>query len=237
MVTARGVQALCGAANRLRASPWVRAGLLTVVLVFCGYGLAVDWPQVHPAVRRLHWYSRSGWALAIAPLILIGLCPPVLGRLLDSALTLVRWQPLERRPSVRGVARALGWTALGWLLWGLQAWVLVRDITGRGAHVLLLAFGAYAIAWSAGILIVVFPGGIGPRELALVAALAPVMPRGAALVIALISRVVMTTSDLIWGAVGLAIGRWAHRPGTKPGSTDPLRSPQGQAAEPTGSLS
>ena len=341
MVTARGVQALCGAANRLRASPWVRAGLLTVVLVFCGYGLAVDWPQVHPAVGRLHWYSISGaalaavagagcmmlawrevladlgtrlaapaacrimfvaqlakyvpgavwvfaaqvelghdyhvprrrgatavvialalvlgvglltaavalplasagaarqywWALAIAPLILIGLCPPVLGRLLDRAFTLVRWQPLERRPSVRGVARALGWTALGWLLWGLQAWVLVRDITGRGAHVLLLAFGAYAIAWSAGILIVVFPGGIGPRELALVAALAPVMPRGAALVIALISRVVMTTSDLIWGAVGLAIGRWAHRPGTKPGSTDPLRSPQGQAAEPTGSLS
>src|SRR6266700_1998184 len=300
MVTARGVQALCGAANRLRASPWVRAGLLTVVLVFCGYGLAVNWPQVHPAVGRLHWYSISGAALAAvagagcmmlawrevladlgtrlaapaacrimfvaqlakyvpgavwvfaaqvelghdyhvprrrgATAVVIAL-PPVLGRLLDRAFTLVRWQPLERRPSVRGVARALGWTALGWLLWGLQAWVLVRDITGRGAHVLLLAFGAYAIAWSAGILIVVFPGGIGPRELALVAALAPVMPRGAALVIALISRVVMTTSDLIWGAVGLAIGRWAHRPGTKPGSTDPLRSPQGQAAEPTGSLS
>src|SRR5229473_1807116 len=162
MVTARGVRALCGVLNRLRASPWVRAGLLTVVLVFCGYGLAVDWPQVHPALGRLHWYSISGaalaavagagcmmlawrevladlgtrlaapaacrimfvaqlakyvpgavwafaaqqywWALAIAPLILIGLCPPVLGRLLDRALTLVRWQPLERRPSVRGVA-------------------------------------------------------------------------------------------------------------------------------------
>jgi glycosyltransferase 2 family protein len=341
MVIARGVGTLCGVLNRLRASPWVRVGLLTAVLVFCGYGLAVDWPQVRPALGRLHWYSISGaalaavagagcmmlawrevladlgtplavpaafrimfvaqlakyvpgavwafaaqvelghdyrvprrrgatavvialalvlgvgllmaavalsvasagaarqywWALAITPLILIGLCPPVLGRLLDRALMLVRWPPLERRPSARGVARALAWTALGWLLWGLQAWVLVRDITGRGAHVLVLAIGAYAIAWSAGILIVVFPGGIGPREVALVAALAPVMPRGAALVIALISRVVMTASDLIWGAVGLAIGRWAYRPSTEPEGTEPLRPPPGQAAEPTGSLS
>lgn len=324
MVTARGAGRLGGVINRLRASAWVRAGLLAVVLVFCGYDLAVDWPQVHPALGQLHWYSISGaataavagagcmmlawrdvltdlgtrlpapaairimfvaqlakylpgavwafaaqvelghdyrvprrrgataviialalvlgvglltaavalplasagaarqywWALAITPLILIGLYPPVLGRLLDHALTLVRWQPLERRPSARGVARALAWTALGWLLWGLQSWLLVRDVTGRGAHVLLLAFGAYAIAWSAGILIVVFPGGIGPRELALVAALAPVMPRGAALVIALISRVVMTAADLIWGAVGLAIGRWARRPGTGPGSIE-----------------
>lgn len=341
MVIARGVGTLCGVLNRLRASPWVRVGLLAAVLVFCGYGLVVDWPQVRPALGRLDWYSISGaalaavagvgcmmlawrevladlgtplavpaafrimfvaqlakyvpgavwafaaqvelghdyrvprrrgatavvialalvlgvgllivavalpvasagaarqywWALAITPLILIGLCPPVLGRLLDRALMLIRWPPLERRPSARGVARALAWTALGWLLWGLQAWVLVRDITGRGAHVLVLAFGAYAIAWSAGILIVVFPGGIGPREVALVAALAPVMPRGAALVIALISRVVMTASDLIWGAVGLAIGRWAHRPSTEPEGTEPLLPPPGQAAEPTGSLS
>ena len=86
-------------------------------------------------------------------------------------------------------------------------------------------------------MIVVFPGGIGPRELALVAALAPVMPRGAALVIALISRVVMTASDLILGAVGLAIGRWAHPPSTEPEDTETLRPPPGQAAEPTGSLS
>ena len=42
----------------------MRAGLLTVVLVFCGYGLAVDWPQVQPALGRLHWYSISGAALA-----------------------------------------------------------------------------------------------------------------------------------------------------------------------------
>jgi uncharacterized membrane protein YbhN (UPF0104 family) len=302
--------------NRLRASPWVRTGLLAVVIAFCVYGLYAEWPQAHAALARLHWYSVAGaalaaaagagcmmlawralladlgsrlsvaatirimfvaqlakylpgavwafaaqvelgndhqvsrrrgatsvviglavvlavalltaaialpltsasaarqywWALALTPLILVCLYPPLLGRLLDKALTLARQLPLEQRPSARGLARTVGWTALGWLFWGLQAWLLVGDMTGRGSHVLLLSMGAYAIAWSAGILLVIFPGGIGPRELALIAALAPAMPRGAALVVALVSRVVMTGSDLAWGGVGIVIGRRARRP-------------------------
>ncbi len=301
--------------NRLRASPWVRTGLLAVVIAFCGYGLYVEWPQAHAALARLHWYSVAGaalaaaagagcfmlawravladlgsrlsvsstirvmfvaqlakylpgavwsfaaqvelgndckvsrrrgatsvviglavvlavalltaavalsltsgsaarqywWAIALTPLILVCLFPPVLGRLLDKALTLVRQLPLEQRPSARGLARTVGWTALGWMFWGLQAWLLVGDMTGRGSHVLLLAIGAYALAWSAGILVVIFPSGIGPRELALIAALAPVMPRGAALVVALVSRVIMTGSDLAWGGVGIVIGRRTRR--------------------------
>lgn len=297
--------------SRLRASPWVRTGLLLVVIGFCMYGVFAEWPQARAALGRLHWYSVAGaalaaaagagcfvlawrelladlgsrlplaaaircafvgqlakylpgavwsvaaqvelskdhgvprhrtassvlaalavslcvglataavalpltsapaarqywWALAATPLILICLCPPVLGRLLNLALTVVRQPRLERQPSAGGMAAVLAWTVLGWLLWGLQAWLLVRDVTGRGTHVLLISLGAYALAWSAGILIVVFPGGIGPRELALIAALAPVAPRGAALAIALVSRLVMTGSDLAWGAVGLVIGR------------------------------
>jgi uncharacterized membrane protein YbhN (UPF0104 family) len=301
--------------NRLRASPWVRTGLLAVVIAFCGYGLYAEWPQAHTALVRLHWYSVAGaalaaaagagcfmlawralladlgsrlsvpatirvmfvaqlakylpgavwafaaqvelgndhqvprrrgassivtalaialavalltaavalpltsssaarhywWALALTPLILVCLYPPLLGRLLNTALTLARQPPLERRPSAHGLVRALAWTALAWLFWGLQAWLLVGGMTGRGSHVLLLSIGAYAIAWSAGILVVIFPGGIGPRELALVAALAPVMPRGAALVVALVSRVVMTGSDLAWGGAGIVIGRRTRR--------------------------
>jgi glycosyltransferase 2 family protein len=309
------LKALSSMLNSMRESPWVRTGLLVVVIAFCGYGLYVEWPQAQVALARLHWYSVAGaalaaaagagcfmlawralladlgsrlplhaairvmfvaqlakylpgavwafaaqvelgndyqvprrrnatsvvtalavtlgtallvaavalpltsataarhywWAITMTPLILIGLYPPVLGRLIDKALTLIRQPHLEQRPSARGLAAALAWTSLGWLFWGLQAWLLVRDMTGLGAHVLLLSLGAYALAWSAGILIVVFPGGIGPRELALIAALAPVAPRGTALVIALVSRVVMTASDLAWGGAGIVIGRLTKR--------------------------
>jgi uncharacterized membrane protein YbhN (UPF0104 family) len=306
--------------SRLRASRWVRAALLAVVLAFIGYGLSAEWPQVRVALGRLEWYSLAGaalaamagsgclmlawravladlgsplpaptairtmfvaqlakyvpgavwafaaqvelghdhqvprrrgatavivslavalgvalliaaatlpltsggaarhfwWGVLLIPVILVGLWPPVLGRILDRALTLARRQPLERRPSVRGLAIAFGWTALGWLLMGLQLWLLVRDVAGGGARLLLLALGANALAWAAGVLIVVFPGGIGPRELVLVATLAPVMPRGVALATALVSRVMLTASDLAWGGAGLAVGRRARALGAEP---------------------
>ena len=76
---------------------------------------------------------------------------------------------------------------------------------------LALSLGAYALAWSVGFLIIFFPGGIGPREWALIAVLAPVMSSASALVVALASRVVTTVGDLVWAGVGLAIGRAQNR--------------------------
>jgi hypothetical protein len=60
-------------------------------------------------------------------------------------------------------------------------------------------------------MVVIFPGGIGPRELALIAALAPAAPRGPALVVAIVSRLLMTGSDLAWAGAGLIIGRLLAR--------------------------
>ena len=147
------------------------------------------------------------WALAALPVILVCLCPPVLGRLTDGALRALRLPRLERRPTWRGLAVAAGWTALGWLLLGLQAWLLLAGMTGRGAGVLLLAVGAYALACSAALVLVVFPNGIGAREVILIAALAPVLDRPAALALAVLARVGATVSDLAWGAIALAVGR------------------------------
>jgi uncharacterized membrane protein YbhN (UPF0104 family) len=304
-------------------SPWLRAGLLAVVLAFCGYGLYSEWPQVTPDLGRLHWYSLvlslaaamagsgclmaawrtlladlgsplplraaarvnfiaqlakyvpgavwafaaqvelghdyqvprrrsfasvatslvitvgSGlvlalvtlpftspavirhywWVLCAVPVIIAGLCPPVLGRVLDRVLTVLRTQPLERRPSWRGLGRALAWNLAGWLLLGLLVWTLVSDMAGVRGSALLLSIGGYSLAYSAGMLLVVLPGGIGARELILVAALSEQLPHGAAVAVALVARVVTTASDLILGAIGFALGRGAARFGT--GATAP----------------
>jgi glycosyltransferase 2 family protein len=185
---------------------------------------AVVLPLASAAAALQYW-----WVLAIAPVIAVCLSPPVLGRLLDRALILARRQPLERRPSLRGIARALGWAALGWLLWGLQAWLLIRDLTGLEARALPVAIGGYALAWAAGTIIVVAPGGLGARELALIAVLAPVMPRGEALAVALVTRATMTFADLAWGGAGRAVRRWA--PGAAP-LPEPARAGPGQQPEP-----
>jgi uncharacterized membrane protein YbhN (UPF0104 family) len=183
--------------------------VVTSISVTLGVGLvlAAVALSVTSSAAAMHYW----WALAVAPLILIALFPPVLGRLMDLSLKLARRPQLERRPTGKGLAKAAVWTTLGWLLWGTQAWLLLRDVTGKGFDTLVLSIGAYALAWCAGTMVVIFPGGIGPRELALIAALAPVAPRGSALVVAVVSRLVMTGSDLIWAGAGLIIGRMLAR--------------------------
>ena len=60
------------------------------------------------------------------------------------------------------MARAVGWTALGWVFFGVHAWLLVGAIAGKSLHVLLLSAGGYALAWAVGFLLIPFPGGSGP---------------------------------------------------------------------------
>jgi uncharacterized membrane protein YbhN (UPF0104 family) len=300
--------------KRIRVSKWVRAGLLVVILAFCSYGLALEWPQVHPALGRLHWYSIAGalvaamasagcmmlawrrlladlgsklpipvaarvtfmaqlgkyvpgavWSfaahvelghdynvprrrgaasviiglavavatglliaaailplaspavarkyllfLAVVPVIALCLAPPILHRLLSFALKITKQEPLEQPVSWRGLAVAVGWTVAGWLLLGLQVWLLLADVARDGVHSVLISLGAYALACSLALLLVVFPGGIGAREVILVAALAPVLPHGPALAVALVARVVTTVSDLAWGGIALAVARSAR---------------------------
>jgi hypothetical protein len=172
----------------------------------------VTLPLTSASAARHYW-----WVLAITPLAVACLYPPVFKFGLDLVLKAVRRPPLEKSVSLGGMARALAWTTLGWLFYGAQAWLLISEFArhggarGGGWDVFALSLGGYALAWSVGFLIIFFPGGIGPREWALIAVLAPVMSSASALVVALASRVVMSLGDLAWAGVGLAIGRAQSR--------------------------
>jgi Lysylphosphatidylglycerol synthase TM region len=135
----------------------------------------------------------------------------VMGWALDRALRLAKRPPLERRISGAGVLRAAAWSLAGWAFFSVHSWLLVAGVTGKGLSVLPIAAGAYALAWSVGFVLIPFPGGVGPRELALIAALAPVMPRGSAIVVAVVSRLVLTIGDLVWAAVAFGLGRGGQR--------------------------
>jgi uncharacterized membrane protein YbhN (UPF0104 family) len=171
--------------------------------------VGVTLPLTSASAARHYW-----WVLAITPLAVACLYPPVIKFGLGLVLKAARRPPLEKSVSVGGMARALAWTTLGWLFYGAHAWLLISEFAGhRGSgDVFALSLGGYALAWSVGFLIIFFPGGIGPREIALIAVLAPVMSSASALVVAIASRVVMSVGDLLWAGVGLAIGRAQSRP-------------------------
>ncbi len=173
---------------------------ITLVVGLIAAGVMLPLTSAHAA--RHYW-----WVLAIAPLAAACLYPKIIKFGLDLALRVLRRPPLEASVSVHGMARALAWTTLGWLCYGAHAWFLISNFAGTGGNAFALSLGGYALAWSVGFLIVFFPGGIGPREIALIAVLAPVMSSASALVVALASRVVMTIGDLVWAGIGLAIGR------------------------------
>ena len=178
-----------GAAGLLFMGVLVAAGLLVAAAVL---------PFTSPAALQ-----RYGWVLLALPVGLLCLAPPVLTRVVDRLLRLLRRDALERPLSWRGTGAALGWAVTMWAAYGVHLFVLVSALPGSaGPNRLLLSTGAYALAWTAGFVVVVAPAGAGVRELALVVALAPVLPRSSALALAVLSRVLMTLGDLLWGAVG-----------------------------------
>lgn len=181
------------------------ASVLVALAVAVGVGLmiaAFALPLAAPSTAR-----RYLIVLAAVPIIGLCLCPPVLQRILDRALIIIRQPRLEQRPSWRGLGIAAAWTTLGWMFLGLQAWLLLADVAGASTRTAWLALGGFAFACSAALLLVIFPSGIGARELLLVAAVAPVVAHGPALAVALVARAVTTASDLAWGGIGLMIGR------------------------------
>jgi glycosyltransferase 2 family protein len=175
-----------------------------------------------------HAIAHYWWVLAVTPLAAACLMPRVIRFGLNLALRVLRRPPLEQTVGAAAMARALAWTTLGWLFYGAHAWFLISDFADKGVHTFALALGGYALAWAVGFLLVFFPGGIGPREVALIAVLAPVIPSASALVVALASRVVMTVGDLVWAGTGLALGkRGAIRPAA-PAGTPPTPDPDPQ---------
>jgi hypothetical protein len=128
--------------------------------------------------------------------------------LLDRALRLARRPPMPQRIDGRAVLRVAALAAGSHLLLGLQAGCWRLDLGADGVAVLPLAVGAFALASVAGLLALPVPAGAVVREAVLVVALSPVLPLGSALLLALVSRVLLTVGDL--AAATSAAGRGAR---------------------------
>jgi uncharacterized membrane protein YbhN (UPF0104 family) len=101
---------------------------------------------------------------------------------------------------VRGFAAAAFVSAAAWVPAGLAAWTLTTALTGPGPG-LAFVTGAYALAWLTGFVIVIAPSGLGVREAALVALLAPEMGLGPATLLAVTLRFANVAGDLVAIAV------------------------------------
>jgi glycosyltransferase 2 family protein len=116
--------------------------------------------------------------------------------------------PAGLTPSARTVVLLVLGYAAYWAVTGLAFAALVASLASLAAADVPLVVAAYAAAYAVGFLALLTPAGLGVREGVLVVALAPVLPAGPALVVALVSRVWMMLAELAGAAVAhLAAGR------------------------------
>lgn len=139
--------------------------------------------------------------IVLVPIALVCAYPPVLTRLVNIALKLLRRSQLRVPLAARKIALSLGWCAASWVLYGVHLWILASSSAGFHIGGLVQAIGALALGMCAGVLVVVVPSGIGVREAVVVAALSPYMDAGVALGLALASRLIFTLCEVIAGVI------------------------------------
>jgi uncharacterized membrane protein YbhN (UPF0104 family) len=155
---------------------------------------------------------RTFWWLALLALVgLMLLAPPILTRIVRVLFRLLRRPDTAFSLSWGGTVAALVWSVVMWLLYGVQASLLLHafDSTRGGGYA--LATGAYAIAWLVGFLVILAPAGLGAREATLLLLLGAVTSASAALGLAVLSRAMMTLGDALFAALGAALGLAARR--------------------------
>jgi glycosyltransferase 2 family protein len=155
--------------------------------------------------------DRLAWLLLPVLPLLVLLHPAVFGRLLAGAARLLRRPVLTVRLSGRAFAAGAGWQGAAWLALGAQTGLLASALHGRDpVRTAVLGAGAAVLAYCAGLFAIVLPAGLGVREGMLVLVLAPVVGTGRAAAVALVSRLLLVSADLLLAGVVLA-GRPARR--------------------------
>lgn len=92
-----------------------------------------------------------------------------------------------------------------WPAIGVGFWLCARGLVAVPAHDLPVYVGAYVVAWLVGFVAVYAPGGLGVREAVLVGLLAGRLGASDALVVAAVSRAVLTLVDLVLAGVGVVL--------------------------------
>lgn len=122
------------------------------------------------------------------------------------ARLVVRWGGPDVRPLPLTAVLASGaLTQVSWVTYGIAFWLLAHGL-GFGATLALpVAAGVFALGYLLGLLAVFAPGGVGVRELAFVALLAPAVGSAGAVAVSVGSRLLLTATEAGAGLIALAL--------------------------------
>ena len=146
----------------------------------------------------LLWFLPFGIVLAV-----VFLFPRNLERALNIVLRLTGREPITFRITPLTALKMIGWYTLTWLIYGIAFWLFVSAITGPGVFHPVFATGVYVISNVVGFMAFVMPAGIGVREGIIGYLLMNSVSVGVGLVIAGLSRFIMTIIEIVLSLSGL----------------------------------
>ena len=158
---------VCTASQLLELSLFLLANVLLALACLVWFGIK---KFEGPAERWLYL------AMALVPVLLFLLHPPVLYAIIDRAMRVMKKPPVQRRLTFPELVGLLAWSIVGLLWQSLAIWLLVEEPLDLQLAKWWVVAGAYALAWCAGFLAVWAPGGIGVRELVFMAAMQVALP-------------------------------------------------------------
>jgi uncharacterized membrane protein YbhN (UPF0104 family) len=118
---------------------------------------------------------------------------------------------LARSAVARATIRATLLYLPVWLVIGGSFWLSARGLVATPAHDSAFYTGVFAVAWLAGLLAIYAPGGLGVREAVLVGFLSGRIGAANALVVAAVSRLILTFVDVGFAGVATLALRLARR--------------------------
>jgi uncharacterized membrane protein YbhN (UPF0104 family) len=139
--------------------------------------------------------------LLLLPLGLLLLQPQLVRRAFNFGLRLGGQQPLDIDWGYGYVLMQLTLSMAAWVGRGLTSYFLIQSITFCPPSKLAVIVGAIAIAWVVGLVSVVTPSGLGVMEGSLTILLSFAFPIYVAAIIALLTRLMRTVSDMACAAI------------------------------------
>lgn len=155
--------------------------------------------------------GAAGPLMAVLAAVAAGAVLAVTPVLLTGAIGLARRVPAigRRLTTVPRVTlrRSVLFNTASWLISGAHLWVLALALGADWRSSLIPCLGGFALSTALGSLVVVVPDGIGVRESVLALALTSCLPSTEAAVVALASRLLLASADIL----AFGYGTWAKR--------------------------
>lgn len=156
--------------------------------------------------------SNSRWMLVVVVVGFIGaaiLAPPVTRLAMRVLIPSTSTTPYDARISWTTTLRTTLLMLTAWSTYGVGTFILSEPL-GAQVRDLPHVLGAYCVAWVIGLLTPLTPAGLGAREAAFVVLISPTIGVNPSLTLALLTRIIVTVSDLGLAAASTSALRRGH---------------------------